>query len=307
VEPAKVLGNPDRMYISNLTQQLLRITEAHPMTKSGPLAIDPIKDLKINELDFIDMWTKKENLTQQVSASKCHKCPKLDVQLSLMGNKASLKNNISLLKHSVSEDSLALMPDFQARIQVLLTMGYIDDDRSVLLKGRVAREINTADELLATELIFENALDHLMPEEIVALLSAFVFQEKEAVEPNLTPNLEKARTNLKKIAVRVAEIQIACGAPLLVEEYVRTLKFGMMEVVYEWARQLPFSDICTLTEVPEGTIVRCITRLDETCKEIRNVARIIGNTALYTKIEEASKLIKRDIVFASSLYIIENK
>lgn len=50
--------------------------------------------------------------------------------------------------------------------------------------------------------------------------------------------------------------------------------------------------------------MRCITRLDEACKEIRNVARIVGDTSLYTKMEEASRMIKRDIVFASSLYII---
>lgn len=53
----------------------------------------------------------------------------------------------------------------------------------------------------------------------------------------------------------------------------------------------------------EGSIVRCITRLDETCKEVRNAARIIGDANLYRKMEEASRMIKRDIVFASSLYL----
>jgi len=120
----------------------------------------------------------------------------------------------------------------------------------------------------------------------------------------LTPTLEAARKNLLEVAARVAKVQIACGLPLIVDEYQRTLHFGMMEAVYEWARQLPFSEICTLTDVQEGTVVRCITRLDETCKEIKNVARIIGDTTLYKKIEEASRLIKRDIVFASSLYVI---
>ncbi len=49
--------------------------------------------------------------------------------------------------------------------------------------------------------------------------------------------------------------------------------------------------------------VRLITRLDETCKEMRNAARIIGDSGMYQKMEEASRMIKRDIVFASSLYI----
>ena len=87
-------------------------------------------------------------------------------------------------------------------------------------------------------------------------------------------------------------------------EYVKDrLNFGMVHVVYEWARGVPFSEICTLTAVEEGTIVRCISRLDETCREVRNVARVIGDPGLYQKMEEASERIKRDIVFATSLYL----
>lgn len=49
-----------------------------------------------------------------------------------------------------------------------------------------------------------------------------------------------------------------------------------------------------MTDVPEGTIVRCITRLDETCREVRDAARVIGDRDLFTKMEEAQDLIKRD-------------
>lgn len=65
----------------------------------------------------------------------------------------------------------------------------------------------------------------------------------------------------------------------------------------------PFADICELTDVPEGMIVRTIVRLDETCREFRNAAAIMGNSALHKKMETASNAIKRDIVFAASLYI----
>lgn len=65
----------------------------------------------------------------------------------------------------------------------------------------------------------------------------------------------------------------------------------------------PFADICELTDVPEGSIVRTIVRLDETCREFKNAARIIGDSSLFKKMEEASQAIKRDIVFAASLYV----
>ena len=44
------------------------------------------------------------------------------------------------------------------------------------LKGRVAAEISTTEELILTELLFEGVLGDLNPAEAVALLSALVFQ-----------------------------------------------------------------------------------------------------------------------------------
>lgn len=40
----------------------------------------------------------------------------------------------------------------------------------------------------------------------------------------------------------------------------------VVQVVYHWARGVPFKDICQLTDVLEGSIVRTIVRLDETCR-----------------------------------------
>jgi antiviral helicase SKI2 len=57
-----------------------------------------------------------------------------------------------------------------------------------------------------------------------------------------------------------------------------------------------------LTDVQEGTIVRSITRLDETCREVRDAARVVGNADLMSKMELAQEKIKRDIIFCASLY-----
>eukprot|EP01047_Picozoa_sp_COSAG01_P034198 COSAG01_NODE_2557_length_7456_cov_97.604458_2_plen_116_part_00 len=90
-------------------------------------------------------------------------------------------------------------------------------------------------------------------------------------------------------------------------EYVAELVHdGMMEACYEWARGVPFTSITRLTDVFEGSIVRCISRLDELCRMVKNGARIagsLGDSQLYTKMEACSRLVKRDIVFAASLYI----
>lgn len=70
----------------------------------------------------------------------------------------------------------------------------------------------------------------------------------------------------------------------------------------------PFEQITELTDVPEGTIVRVITRLDQTCQEVRDAARVIGDAGLFQKMEDAQTKIKRDIVFAASLceFVLSN-
>jgi antiviral helicase SKI2 len=129
-----------------------------------------------------------------------------------------------------------------------------------------------------------------------------VFQEKSQSKPNLTPNLTRGVEIIKATAIRVARIQRDCGLDVREEDVLAGLKFGLVEVVHEWANGLPFVHITELTDVLEGSIVRAIVRLEETCREVRGVARLIGDSGLFKKMEEGSACIRRDIVFASSLY-----
>lgn len=144
------------------------------------------------------------------------------------------------------------------------------------------------------------------PEEIVALLSAFVFQEKTDIVPNVTPQLEKGKAEIIAIAKRINEIQERHQVLMSSEndDFESRSRFGLMEVVYEWAKGMPFSQITDLTDVLEGTIVRVITRLDETCREVKSAARIIGDPSLFTKMQECQELIKRDVCHCASLYLV---
>lgn len=58
-----------------------------------------------------------------------------------------------------------------------------------------------------------------------------------------------------------------------------------------------------MTTVEEGSIVRCIVRLAECCRDVRNTARVIGDPTLFQLMERTADAIKRDIVFAASLYV----
>ena len=59
-----------------------------------------------------------------------------------------LRSKIDNLKLSLSEQNLELIPDYEQRIEVLKELKFIDENATVLLKGRVACEVSHAVYLL---------------------------------------------------------------------------------------------------------------------------------------------------------------
>ncbi|RUS21214.1 antiviral helicase, partial [Endogone sp. FLAS-F59071] len=291
-----ILDKQDEVEIARVTQELLRY--AVETNKTGLVENDYSK---IKDFDFQQHYRERLSLLDQMNKFQCTRCPDLNEHYGLVHKQNLLKTQIEDLKVTISDQNLELLPDYQQRIEVLKVLNFIDTNGTVQLKGRVACEISSADELILTELILDNILGDFEPAEIVALLSCFVFQEKNAGEPNLTPKLIQGKKIILDIATRVAKVQKSCNLDVQPEEYIRGLKFGLVEVVYEWARGMSFKNITDLTETLEGSIVRCISRLDETCREVKGAARMIGDSSLFKKMEEAEQMIKRDIVFAASL------
>ncbi|KAG5647663.1 hypothetical protein DXG03_008386 [Asterophora parasitica] len=255
---------------------------------------------RMRALDFQELLQIRNEITVKLTTRLCTLCGDFEDHYAVIHGEKILRANIANLKLAISDQNLELIPDYEQRIEVLQELKFIDENSTVLLKGRVACEINSANELVLTELILENTLAGYEPEEVVALLSCFVFQEKTEIEPVIPPKLEAGRDAILAISDRVGRIQDF--HKVAVEDFRSSLKFGLVEVVYEWAKGMPFEQITALTDVAEGTIVRVITRLDETCREVRDAARVIGDADLFKKMEEAQIKIKRDIVFAASLY-----
>ncbi|XP_021720755.1 DExH-box ATP-dependent RNA helicase DExH11-like [Chenopodium quinoa] len=301
IDQVRLLEDVSSAAYSKTVQQL---SEKKPSGSKYPPALDPKKDLKLKDMELVEAYHKWDKLLQNMTENKCHGCIKLDEHMKLVKVIFKYRDEVNELTFQMSDKALQQMPDFHGRINVLKEIGCIDDDLVVQIKGRVACEMNSGEELICTECLFENQLENLEPEEAVAVMSAFVFQQKNTSEPSLTPKLSAAVQRLYDTAIRLGQLQASFQLPVDPEEYAReNLKFGLVEVVYEWAKGTEFADICELTDVPEGLIVRTIVRLDETCREFRNAAAIMGNSALYKKMESASNAIKRDIVFAASLYI----
>ncbi len=87
------------------------------------------------------------------------------------------------------------------------------------------------------------------------------------------------------------------------EEYAKKFNPDMMGVLAAWCAGSKFADIMKLTDEFEGTISRVIRRLEELLRQLASASFAIGNMDLKQKFDDGSAKIKRDIVFAASLYL----
>ncbi|KAL8606412.1 hypothetical protein ACOMHN_060317 [Nucella lapillus] len=290
--------DPPSQSVTVATQELLRLSEKNPQGLSG---LDPVKDLHLRDIELVEQFRSLKFMEEDLGQFQCVHCAKFEEHFAQISSNMALKEEYRRLQFLLSDQSLQLLPEYHQRMEVLRKLQYIDEHNAVQLKGRVACEISNH-ELMITELVFENVLTDLHPTDIAAILSCMVFEQKHCSSPELSKTLVEGKQKVLSKADQIGGLQKEAGMKIAVGDYKEMFHFNLMEVVFEWARGMPFSEITNLTDVQEGIIVRCIQRLYELLRDVRNAARIIGEPILFNKMEEAMSLIKRDIVFAASLY-----
>lgn len=108
---------------------------------------------------------------------------------------------------------------------------------------------------------------------------------------------------MQEAARKVAKVSIENKIEMNEEDYVAKFRPELMEVVYAWCKGAKFARICKMTEVYEGSIIRCMRRLEELLRQMTQAAKSIGNVDMEVKFNEGISKLKRDIVFANSLYL----
>lgn len=114
-----------------------------------------------------------------MASSPLHTDPRLPELYTLYARKQEYQTRIRELKKRVQATHDVLqMEELKCRKRVLRRLGFTTAADIVDMKGRVACEISTGDELLLTELVFNGVFNTLSPEQCAGLLSCFVFTEK---------------------------------------------------------------------------------------------------------------------------------
>ncbi|KAL1968827.1 hypothetical protein VTN77DRAFT_1188 [Rasamsonia byssochlamydoides] len=271
----------------------------------GIALLDPIENMGIKDESFKKLLRKIEVLESRLLSNPLHNSPRLPELYDKYAEKVELGNKIKAIKKKISEAmSIIQLDELKCRKRVLRRFGFINEQEVVQLKARVACEISTGDELMLSELLFNGFFNTLTPEQCAAVLSCFVFEEKSKETPALTRDeLLKPLKEIQAQARIIAKVSAESKLAINEEEYVQSFHWELMEVIYEWANGKSFAEICKMTDVYEGNLIRVFRRLEECLRQMAQAAKVMGSEELEQKFETALTKVRRDIVAAQSLYL----
>ncbi|XP_051540078.1 exosome RNA helicase MTR4 [Myxocyprinus asiaticus] len=288
----------------NRQSMLKSIQEVQKRFPDGIPLLDPIDDMGIKDPGLKKVVQKVEAFEHRMYTHPLHSDPNLEVVYTLCEKKALIAGDIKAAKRELKRARTVLqMDELKCRKRVLRRLGFATSSDVIEMKGRVACEISSADELLLTEMVFNGLFNDLTAEQATALLSCFVFQENANEMPKLTEQLAGPLRQMQECAKRIAKVSAEAKLDVDEDTYLNQFRPHLMDVVYTWANGSSFSQICKMTDVFEGSIIRCMRRLEELLRQMCQAAKAIGNTELENKFAMGITKIKRDIVFAASLYL----
>ncbi|XP_068429477.1 exosome RNA helicase MTR4 isoform X1 [Clinocottus analis] len=288
----------------NRQLMLKSIQEVQKRFPDGVPLLDPVDDMGIKDVGLKKVIQKVEAFEHRMYSHPMHSDPNLEAAYSLCEKKALIAANVRTAKRELKKARTVLQMDkLKCRKRVLRRLGFAGPSDVIEMKGRVACEISSADELLLTEMVFTGLFNELTVEQATALLSCFVFQENASEMPKLTEQLAAPLRQMQECAKRIAKVSADAKLEVDEETYLNQFKPHLMDVVFAWANGATFAQICKMTDVFEGSIIRCMRRLEEVLRQMCSAAKAIGNTELENKFAEGITKIKRDIVFAASLYL----
>ncbi|KAK8407539.1 hypothetical protein O3P69_002232 [Scylla paramamosain] len=279
------------------------IQEAVKRVPESQFLLDPVKNMKIKEDAFLEIVNKLEKFKTRLESHKLHRDPERDGLYEKYSKKMELKKELNNAELDLKKArSLLQMDELKCRKRVLRRLGYATSQDVIERKGRVACELSAADELLITEMLFNGLFNNLSASQTCALLSTFVCDEKSSEMPKLGEELSGPLRQMQDIARRIARVSHECKLEIDESNYVEQFKPFLMDVVYEWCNGSSFMELCKKTDIFEGSIIRAMRRLEELLRQMIQAAKAIG-IDLENKFSEGIKLLKRDIVFAASLYL----
>ena len=191
--------------------------------------LDPVKDMKITDKAFKEVTKRIAAFEARLSAHPLYGSEKLpSIMEEYEGKVEAMRAAEEARAELKRAKSLLQMSDLKCMKRVLRRLGYCTSSDVIEVKGRIACELSSADELLLTEMVFNGLFNDLSAEQSAAILSCFVFDERSNEMPKLTEALSGPLRQMQEMARRIAKVSRDAKIKIEEDQYVETFKPFMM-------------------------------------------------------------------------------
>ena len=177
----------------------------------------------------------------------------------------------------------------------------------MLFKGKVATQVTAVDKILLTEFFFSGFMNELTDQELLALLSVFVTRERA---PGSVPDCGKQYSDkfsdaLSYITTTTEKLIDLEQTHQVVEETItfKRINLKFYELVYDWADGKTFADCVIDSGIDEGAVVKMILAVNRVRVCVEQMATVVGDNALASRLKEMDPLTNRGLVKMQSLYL----
>ena len=256
-----------------------------------------------NDLSYKNILINRKPLKEDAKICLCYNCPLFDEHIKKFYIYKSKQKEIEKIKIDINPENMAYFEEFNIRKKILRELNYINEGNMLTLKGKAAREINTTDCVIISEILISDILSMLTDEETVAFLSGFA-TNKNQIEinyPKISPNLNKAFEKF----LEIYETLIKEEEKNEFEEnkYNRRFMPDVSLAIKSWMEGASFGEICKLTDLEEGKLYNLILRIFMFLEEIFNFYTVLGNIKESQRFDRIKNSLLRGIMGVQSLYL----
>ena len=284
-----------------------------------------------------NIFLTKKKLKEEIKNNYCQNCTHYNTHLNIYKDICNLRENIKSINDEITKgEKDETFKMFYKRLELLKQLKYIQHDEneiqensdkniinfneqnyynySLTLKGKASLEIITNDNILISELLFQNIFirnDILLSNEIiVAFLASFVDNSKIRdlkAEIELSDD-EKKNEEIKYLMGefhRIYKELVEAEKKYELQEsvYNRSFSFKHFYSIYSWMKGDSFCDVSVNHRIIEGKLHSIIMRTFYFVEEIMNFYKKIGNEKLFDTFLSIKNNLLKGIMSVESLYL----
>ncbi len=199
----------------------------------------------------------------------CRGCPERAKHERWATRASEVERRLGGVERRIRVRTETLGRQFDRVLSVLRGLGYVDG-WSLTPKGRTLTRIYGEGDLLVGEALGSGLLDGLEPSEVVALLSAVVYEGRERIP--LSGEMPTAETKERYERLQRLWRKIRRAEDEHHVQLCRELEAGFATPIHHWAEGETLEDILAETEMAPGDFVRNCKQLVDLLRQIEDVA-----------------------------------